>query len=398
MRILFITPELPYPLIKGYQVRGYHQLRLLSKRHRITLLSLVKGRVDQDNLDKLLPFVDEIVTIPVNQVRQSFNVLSGVFSRLPLQTALYWNPRLAKLVNKYVNSGKYDIAYIQLARMAPHLINESRIPKVIDLVDSLSLNMQRRYQSDHRLLRPLIYKEWKRMALYEQEICKAFDMATVVSNNDRETIGDYKNLKVNPLGVNLTDYAYIEPTIRKNTDTIVFTGNMSYFPNVNAADWFVRNVWAMIKIKIPTANLYIVGANPTQPIVRLAEKDQSITVTGYVKNVHDYLSKAAISVAPLQSGSGMQFKILEAMACGTPIVATSFALGGISALHERHLLVANTAVEFAQSAVRLLKDMKLRQSLAETSRKMVEDVFSWEKCTEDFETALESVVSSHHAD
>jgi glycosyltransferase involved in cell wall biosynthesis len=167
--------------------------------------------------------------------------------------------------------------------------------------------------------------------------------------------------------------------------TLVFTGNMSYFPNVNAVTWFANEVFPLIKAAVPDVRFFVVGTNPHPTIQALAQRDPAITVTGHVQNMQDYLATATIAVVPMRAGSGMQFKVIEAMACGTPVIVTPYALGGIDVAHEQHLLVAATANEFATQVTRLLQDADLRLRLAHAARQLVVDNYTWERVVSDLE-------------
>jgi glycosyltransferase involved in cell wall biosynthesis len=161
---------------------------------------------------------------------------------------------------------------------------------------------------------------------------------------------------------------------------------MGYFPNANAALWFATEVFPLIRQQIPHARFLIVGAEPTAAVSALA-KLPNIVVTGYVPQVENYLQQATVAVAPMQSGSGIQNKVLEGLACGTPMVVTPYALGGIEVVHDEHLLVASSATDFAQQVIRLLHDTILAQKLAKNGRELVEAKYTWSQCI----TQLEQV-------
>lgn len=389
MRILFVTARFPYPPLKGDQVRAYHQLRLLSRRHTITLLSMAEEPVPIDSLRRIGAYCDQMMTFPLRRMQQGVNLLTGLFSAYPLQTRLYWDPAFAQLVQQQADSGNFDLAHIQLARMAPYLENVQGIPRVIDLIDALSLNMERRYKRDKGALRLPAYLEWRRMRTYERVVCRKFDHVTVVSQNDREAIGNFPNLSINANGIDLQVFPYTRTG--RDPRTIVFTGNMSYFPNVDAVCWFAQAVLPLVKQAIPDIRFTIAGANPDPKVQKLAEKDPAITVTGYVENIQAYLGQATLSVVPLQAGSGMQFKVIEAMASGTPLVVTPYALGGIDVTDGEHLLVAHDAPEFAAKLVHLLRDPQLQDHLACNARKLVEANYSWETTVGQLEDIYEAL-------
>ena len=384
MKILYVTARLPYPPFKGDQVRGYHQLRLLSRKHQITLLSFGDAASTQRAQAELANFCEQIILVPLKKPEAILRCVRGIFSPYPFQTLLYQSAQMSQALQTQLASAQFDLVHVQLARMAPYLQNVSHIPRVIDLIDALSVNMERRFQRDHGPMKLASYIEWQRMRQYERVICEKFDQATIVSASDRRTIGEFSNLHINANGVDLAQFPFVA-TEGRNPKKLVFSGNMNYFPNVNAVCWFVERVFPLVQAKVPDIQFDIVGVNPHADILKVAKQNRAITVTGYVEDIQAYLAQAAIAVVPMQSGSGMQFKVIESMACGTPVVATQYALGGIDVVHGEHLMLADTPLDFAEQVIKLLADLPLRQHLACNGRQLVEQQYSWEQTVADLE-------------
>ena len=222
----------------------------------------------------------------------------------------------------------------------------------------------------------LFHFEAQRMARYERELVFSFDQQVVSSPLDKEAIGTYENLYVIPNGVDIEDFPYNENG--RESNIIVFSGRMGDFPNAEAAVYFATRVFPLIRKQVPQARFLIVGADPSHRVLGLARLP-GVEVTGYVPRIRDYLTRATVAVAPMQAGSGIQNKVLEAMASGSPVVATPYALGGIDAVDGEHLLVAEDAEGLAEQVVRLLKDPALRRRLAHNARRLVEEKYTWER-------------------
>jgi len=391
MQILFLAARFPYPPLRGDQVRAYHQLRLLGTNHDITLLALTDRQLPAAAYQMVKPYCQQIITVPLRRMRSMANLLMGVGSKYPFQTLLYQTATMKAAVQNALDSQKFDVAHIQLARMAPYFENITAIPRVIDLIDALSLNMKRRYQRDTSPLKWAAYLEWKRLSRYERLICQTFERATVVSDVDRQVIGAYPNLMINPNGVDLAHFKANDTP--REAASLIFSGNMGYFPNVNAVLWFVRQVLPRLKRAVPDVKLYVVGARPAPEIQQLARQDPAIVVTGFVDDISSYLAQAAVAVAPMQAGSGSQFKVIEAMASGTPVVATAHVLGGIAGLDGEHLLIANDAPAFAAQIIRLLQDDSLARRLAQNGRRLVEENYSWENSVAALESIYDAVAA-----
>lgn len=376
MKILFVTSRFPYPLLRGDQVRSYHFLRLLSKWHNITLVTPISQPVDNWRQQIVRRLCARWVPVHIPKWQTIIHLLRFPFSALPLQTLYFCPPSIQKCVHTLVQEEPFDLIHVQLARMAPVADGIDNVPKVLDFIDALSLNMRRRAMKERWPIKWFFHLETRRMAHYEQELVAFFDQQVVSSPLDKKVIGTYKSLHVIPNGINIEDFPYHENGRENNI--ILFSGRMGYFPNAEAAIYFATRVFPLIRKQVPQARFLIVGADPPHRVRRLAGLP-GVEVTGYVPRIQDYLTRATVAVAPMQAGSGLQFKVLEAMASGLPIVATPYALGGIDAVDGEHLLVGENAEDLAEQVVRLLKDPALRRRIARNARQLVEEKYTWER-------------------
>jgi glycosyltransferase involved in cell wall biosynthesis len=200
-----------------------------------------------------------------------------------------------------------------------------------------------------------------------------FSRIVVFSDEDREILKNaYRllDIEVIPLGLNFQDYPAL-PTSEKTHD-LIFVGNFTHSPNEDAVLYFYRMILPLIREQIPEVSFVVAGANPSRRIKDLSKESRNISVTGYVENILDYYSGAKVFVAPLCYGTGMRFKILEAMAMGLPVVSTSSGSHGIP---KDSILIADTPEEFCSQVIKLLKDPALSKSLGEKARCMVEKYF-----------------------
>ena len=389
LNILFLTSRLP-GRFQGDRVRAYHQLRILGRRHRITLISFANPAEYARGPGPLVDVCARVVMVPSSLRRMAAALLRGGVSRLPLQVALYESHRMRRAIGEARRVDTYDVAHVQLVRMAPYLDEVRPLPNVVDLVDALSLNMERRARHDRGLWRWVARLEARRLSRYERAVCDSVDQALVGSAMDREALGSPPKLAVVTSGVDLAEFSY--QRAGREPDTVIFSGNMGYFPNVQAALWLGRTILPAIGRAIPGVTLHIVGARPDRRILTLAKHDPRITVADHVDTVSSHLRRAAVALAPMQAGSGQQLKVLEAMASGTPVVATTLAAGGIEARHGEHLLVADEPDAFAAHVIRLLRDPTLAGDLAARGRRLVEDRYTWERSVAQLESIYRDVV------
>jgi sugar transferase (PEP-CTERM/EpsH1 system associated) len=373
MRILFVTARFPYPVLKGDQVRAYHQLRALGKRHRISLLSFADRPIDPADLRHVEEFCEDVTVVPLSRLQMASALIANAASPLPWQTLLYQTGAMKAAVRAQLQRD-FDVVHVQLARMAEHVVHGDT-PCVIDFIDALSMNMQRRAREQRGPLKRIVALEADRMLNYERLLCGLAAQSCVVSPVDRQAIGPYDRLHVNRNGVDVEHFAFSSGERRPNS--LVFSGNMGYFPNVNAVTWFVKTVLPLVKAEIPSVTLEIVGANPAREVRALAEQSE-IRVTGFVEDVRVHLTRASAGIVPMRAGSGMQNKVVEAMACGTPLVATPFALGGVGARDDQDVLIAHDAFGFAAQTIRLLRNAPLRERIARAARTLVETKHGWD--------------------
>jgi glycosyltransferase involved in cell wall biosynthesis len=312
------------------------------------------------------------------------------FTSLPLQTLYMFGPEMREKAEGLLGGERFDLIHVQLVRMAPIGACVDSIPKVMDFIDALSLNMVRRSRRQRGPMAWITAMEARRVQDYERLLTQQYDQLIVSSPLDRAAIGDYDNIRVIPNGVSTEEFPFVDG--ERKPGMIVFTGRMGYFPNADAAVWFAQQVFPLIRHKVPHARFSVVGADPTPEVHALARR-AGVSVEGYVSSIQCYLHQATIAVAPMWAGSGMQFKVIEAMCSGTPVVATPYALGGIEAVDGEHLLVAEDAESFAAQVLRLLTDKELRRELACSARRLVEEKYTWERSVAMLEDVYRLAVS-----
>ena len=377
MRLLFVASRFPYPPLQGDRARGYHFLRLLNQRHSVTLVAPVAGTLDAQSKEAVSKLCTRWVPVRVPRWRAIAHLMRFPLCTVPLQTLYFSPPALTRQVQALLlQESPFDLVHVQLARLGPVCSGVGGVPKVLDFIDSLALNMRRRGDQERGPKKWFFSMEAQRMARYERELTFAFHQQTVCSPLDREYIGAGENLHVIPNGVAIDDFPYTDEGREGNL--IVLTGRMGYFPNSDAAVYFATEVLPLIRRQVPDARFDIVGAHPPRRVQQLARLP-GVLVTGYVPRIQEYLARASVAVAPMRSGSGMQFKVIEAMAGGIPVVATPYAIGGIEAVSGENLFIAETAEGLAEQTVRLLKDPTLRRRLARSARRLVEAKYTWER-------------------
>jgi len=354
LHIVYVAGRMPYPPLWGGALRVYHQLRLLAPRHRITLIVRESPETSAQDLQRLREMVDELIVVRCPKDLTWLGSVAAASVRKPFQLPWFYHPALGKAVREVVARDRVDLIHVHTLRMAEAVEGISGVPRVLDLVDALSMNLRRRGELQGGWMGLLGRTESDRVRRYEHAMIAAFDASMVTSSVDREALSDSPRVEVMGIGVEVPNVPPREEWLRSRTRDIVFPGRMSYFPNRDAVTFFVREIFPRVRASVPDAKFAIVGAKPTRDIVRLG-RSTGVRVTGTVADARPWVANAGVVVCPMRCGSGVSTKILEAAALARPIVATTLALEGLAPLSPA-ITTAQEATEFASQVVRLLND------------------------------------------
>lgn len=397
MRIVFVAAAVPGPGLRGYELRAGKQLRWLSRRHDVTLVAF-DGAHPRDSVPAL-PGVRLLLVPPPVLATRAWACARALSTGLPLQVGLFDVSSMRNRLMQLLESERFDLMHVQLTRLA-HVCERavaartaaSSIPRVLDMVDSLSLNMHQRRRFDSGPAALAAGFEERRLRRYEMALCRRFERVLVVSPRDAEALGNPTNVIVNPGGVDLPSESL--SVVRRQPRRILLGGNLGYFPNVDAAAWFARDILPLVRRFVPDAHLVVAGARPARRVRALRRLGSHIEVLGYVPSMAAEIRASAVAVAPIRAGSGQSNKVLEAMAAGTPVVATPQALAGVAAQDGQHLLVGRDAAEFADQIVRLLREPALGESLSRRALALVAERYTWDASLTQLERIYEEATSA----
>lgn len=399
MRILLITYRLPTDLCGGDKSTIHHMLKFLSQRHQVVLLSLINSPEQRTQTSLVAPFCERVELINLPRWRSYLNCLLAIPSKSPFQVAYFQCNAFRRRLQQLLSTEHFDVLYGYHLRSAQYVTlpasRQESVPfRVLDLKPVQSLNLRRMKKHFRSPIKRLLYQEeCRRVVKYEPRVVESLDRCLIISDIDRQALDPdcrLSNITINPHGIDTDKFS--PPTSgHKHPASIVFCGKMDYDPNVDAAMYFCREIFPLIKEHVPQAKLSLVGSNPPTSILNLA-RDPAIEVTGYVDDVGSYLNRSEVAIDPLRIGAGLQNKVLEAMASGLPMVITPIANEGIQATHGRDVLVSGSSHEFAESVVRLLQDPALRSQLGTAARKFVCEGWTWEKHFLQLENELQSAL------
>ena len=384
MKLFVLLSRFPYPLEKGDKLRAYYQLKELSKNHEIHLACLT----DQEILDEWRQEIESFCTsVNIYKLKKPliyWNTAKQLFSNKPYQVGYFYQAGIERKINTLVKELKPDHIYCQLVRTAEYVKNIHDIPKTIDYQDALSAGMNRRAQISKGISKRMFFAEGKRLAEYENRIFDYFNHHTIISEQDRSLIGHPSNSEIQVIENGIaSDYFEYDKKYLPKYD-LVFTGNMSYAPNIECAEFLV---WDVLRKLDKDVTLVLSGTDPHPRIKDLA-KENKVIVTGWVDDIRDAYASAKIFVAPLFIGTGLQNKLLEAMAMGIPAVTTTLANNALHAVSGEHIMVADSAEEFVTTINRLLADEILREKISANGKTFVQANFSWEHSVRKLENLL----------
>lgn len=389
-KILLLTSRFPFPPIGGDKLRFFHVLKHLSKTNEITIVYFSDHNFDQTILDDYRTYFSESYGVVLPKIRSYLNCILGLLNSRPLQVSYYRSGKMAKLINNKISTKKFDLIWVHLVRMTEY-VKRCASPRMLDMTDAQSLNYLRAKDYRQGIWSFINNVEKALIKRYEQKIWKYFDNTYVVSPIDKHYLKQLDNkmrVEVLPNGVDIEKYKY-----KMNNHTnkkICFIGNMRTFPNTDAAVWFGQKIFPTIKKRIHNAKLYVVGTEPSKTVRHLS-KIKDIVITGEVHNIHDYVYDASVSIAPMRVAAGIQNKILESMALGTPVVSTSIGVEGIECTPGEDVLIADTEEDFVNQVVRLLEDKNLKIQISRDARKNIEENYTWEKMLKKIDDVIESI-------
>ncbi|MAZ30461.1 MAG: hypothetical protein CMP57_00020 [Flavobacteriales bacterium] len=378
MKLFVLTSRIPYPLEKGDKLRAFHQLKGLSKTHRIYLCSIKMPltNIPKETKDVLLEFCEEIHFIKLSYTQIFLNIFKAVFNKDPFQSALFYDINAQNKINKLILNIKPDHIYCQLTRVAKYIIDQ-KITKTLDYMDAFSKGMERRANKSNLLLRWFYQWESKKQKKYESYLMNVFNYHTIITKEDRSYIKHPKQQKINII-TNGVNFDYFKPFDSIKKYDLVFVGNMGYAPNIDAVKFLCNYILPIVKLNIPEVKVLIAGADPSRSVINL--QSENVTVSGWIDDIREAYAMSKIFIAPMRMGTGLQNKLLEAMAMNKACVTTDIVNKALLAPQDV-ICTANSSKELAKLCTDLLKNSKYRNELGEKARIFVKNKYSWEKTT-----------------
>lgn len=371
-----VLPRFPYPLEKGDKLRAYHQLVDLSAHFEIHLMCTTDRTISEADYQKIAAICAKTHVFKLKKWRILLNLGLSLLDQKPIQVWYFHQQWIHNKMQAILKEIQPDHIYCQLIRSTEYVKNYHNCPKTLDYMDALSKGMERRIEKAWGLKKWVFKQENKRLTKYERQVFDYFENHTIISAQDRNYImhPNRESIALIPNGV---DQRFFETIPATKQFSLVFTGNMGYPPNVEAAEFIATEIMPLVSKQHPTVNCLISGANPAPQLQSLVHPN--FIVGGWVEDMRMSYVSSRIFVAPMMIGSGLQNKLLEAMAMGLPCITTSLANNALEAIPEQHILIADDAVSFAQQIHRLLTDETLYNNIAQSGKSFVQNNYQWKQ-------------------
>ncbi len=378
MNVLFVSAVFPYPLYSGGQVRIYNLLKRLGSKHSITLCTFIRDESERVHI-RHLPFCSAVHTIYRGKAWQLKYMAAAAFTDYPFLFCTYANTGMKSLIGDLITRNTIDLIHIEPGYTWPSLPDLS-LPVVVG-EHNIEHEVYQLFANSVRMpfIRPLLGIDIRKMKHWEQRVWKSADRIAAVSDNDAKYIAGRVDtpLDIVPNGVDPSVLHFNPRKRAENASPVVlFVGNFSWLQNRDALNYILDDIWPRMSERIPKLKLRIVGRGIPGDLRQKTRGDR-IELEEHAENIVSEFHSADALLAPIRIGGGTKFKILEAMACGLPVITSMLGFSGIKGTADREYLEAETPDQFIHSVQRVLTDSQLRQRITESARRLIENDYNW---------------------
>lgn len=389
MKVLVITSRVPFPLEKGDKLRIFNQIKHLNKEHEVIVCAIDTDGSTDASIQEVQKHCSQLHILKIPKWKIVFQLMFGFFSKLPFQVSYFYSKGCQKQLDEIINATQPDFVYSHLIRTSEYVKNLP-MPKLLDYMDAFSVGIERRIEKQYFFIRWIFNMEFQRLKRYEADIYDYFDAHSIISTQDRNFINHPKRneIKIIPNGID-TEF-FQQKTSEKKFD-LLFSGNMNYPPNVEAAAFIAKNIIPLLRTEFPNVKLLIAGADPHPQVKALASAH--VFVSGWVDDIRDCYNESRIFIAPMQIGTGLQNKLLEAMAMKLPCITSELANNSLNAGVNTEVLIGESPEEYANHVKILLKDELKSSILANKGHEFVINNYGWESSNAALSSLIKKTIS-----
>lgn len=379
MKLLFLSRWYPYPADNGSKIRIFNLLKYLGQHHTVDLISFVSEELAPERLTVMEQLCETVQAVRYKPFRpNSLTSRLALFSPTPRSVIDTYSQPMEIAVDQLYQAGSYDVVIASQVDMVPYALRCTNSPK---LLEELELTTQyESVQNETNVLKKLRQRlMWGKRTHYTAKTLSAFKGCTVVSAQEKgllaQIVPSYQSVAVIPNGVDCKHYQ--GEFGEADPNRLIYTGALSYQPNLDAMQFFIGQVLPLIQAEFPSVQLKITGKY-NEHLASQLPQNEGVTFTGYLEDIRPTLASSWVSVAPLRLGGGTRLKILEALAAGVPVVSTTKGAEGLDLTSEQELIIADTPTEIAEATLRLLNDPDLRQRLSDNGKTAVQNSYDWQ--------------------
>jgi polysaccharide biosynthesis protein PslH len=380
MKILMLVPYLPTITMSGGQTRWYNIIKHLANEHDITLFSLIKDESEKKFIPELKKYCKKVKVFERPKKPWTIrNIFMSVFGPFPLLVIRNQSLEERKVIRKELEKEKYDLIHAETFYVMPHL-GKTSVPTI--LVEQTIWHEVYRHYVMHEvpvLLRPFYLQDVAKIRFWEKHYWGKADKLFAVSTEDREAmlkLVPEKKVGIIPNGVDTKYYKAKKVEKLKPSRILYGVTNFEWLQNQEATEILIKDVWPKMKTAVKGAKVWIVGRK-IPDWVKKEEKSGNLIVTENIPDARDAYGAATIMVAPIKGAGGTRLKILEAMAAGLPVVATSVGVAGLGLTDSVNAMIADEPEIMAKKAIKLLKNPGLANKIGKAGQEHVEKHFDW---------------------
>ncbi len=394
MQVLLLTQVLPYPPDSGPKVKTYYVLKYLAEKYDVTLASFVRDTDKPEYIRHLETLCKKVVTVPISRspVRDLGFLGKSLLNGQPWMMLRDERAEMHAALRELAATTQFDVVHADQLNMGQYALPFTNSRKVLDLHNALWV-LYKRLSETQPYTNPMKYilmRDWPLLKKYEGGLCRNFDAVLAVTEEDRRWLveaGAREDMTVIPIAIDTDEQAFIQR--KPSAPHIVHIGTMYWPPNIDGINWFLDEIYPLVKQQVPDVRCTLIGARPPASITERATSDPSLTVTGYVDDPVPYLRDSSMMVVPLRAGGGMRVKILNALSQGIPMVSTTVGCEGIAVTNDKDILIADEPQAFADATAKLLKDAALNQKITQNGRHTAEQAYDYRQACKPLDAIYE---------
>lgn len=385
-----ITPYLPFPLVSGGQIRTYNLLKNLKDQHEITLISFIRDDNEKIHVPELKKFCRGIYTFKKLKPFSVTNILKSGFTSYPALMTMYLSNNVKRKIAEILRREKFDLIHAETFYVMSNIPSSVKIPQIL-VEQTIEYKVYQSFVSGIGFppLKKLLSIDVVKIKKWETHYWQKADKVIAMSEKDAQVVEreiKNKDVEVVPNGVDTESFFKIQK-MHKDQKKILFLGNFKWIQNKEAVVYLRDKIWPLILEKCPAACLWIVGKNPSKEILEMASENIKVES---VDDIKDAFSRADVLLAPMLSGGGTRYKVLEAMASATPVVSTALGVEGLDVENNKHVYVGETPQELAELTVRILNDPGVADGVVGSAKDLIAREYNWQKIAAKLNSIYES--------